>query len=100
MSCRQVHTPASAFMYRNAGNPQISTAALHAKLLQHAGVINSTTNLLYAAFFHVYSAIKNSEQKKPLQNKKTTQQQVRWEGFGGAGSSSACDRAGDGTAQV
>ena len=64
MSCRQTHTPASAFMYGNAGSPQMFTAALHAELLQHAGAINSTINLLYAAFFHVHSTIKNSEQKK------------------------------------
>lgn len=64
MSRRQTRTPASAFMYGNAGSPQMSTAALHAELLQRAGVINSTINLLYAAFFRARSTIKNSEQQK------------------------------------
>lgn len=68
MSRRQTHTPASAFMSGNTGSPQMSTAALHAEWLQHAGVINSTINLLYAAFFHARSTIKNSEQQKNLKN--------------------------------
>lgn len=50
-----MHMPASAFMCGNAGSPQMSTAALHAELLQHIGMINSTINLSYAAFFHAHS---------------------------------------------
>jgi len=38
---------------------------LHVELLQHAGVINSTINLLYAAVFHAQATIKKSEQKEP-----------------------------------
>lgn len=58
----------------------MSTAALHAELLQHAGVINSTINLLYAAFFHAHSTTKSLEIKKQtkkpnLQKKKKPQPQ-------------------------
>lgn len=86
MSCRQMHTPASAFMYGNTRSLQMSTAALHAELLQHAGVINSTINVLYAAFFHAHTTIQNSEEEKKGQKppQKTTQKWVLWGDFGGA----------------